>query len=150
MQPGRGLDGDVWRALGRLLIVPLSFLIAAMAAGFVLFTLGLERVTHAVRLEDEFHSPEMIIGLMEHGLILVAGMTIIPALAVIVIGEVARIRSVIYYLVGGGIALAAIPLLSSYASANGFATPDAVVWQVFATAGFAGGFVYWLLAGRWA
>ena len=28
------------------------------------------------------------------------------------------------------------------------ASPEALVWQVFATAGFAGGFVYWLLAGR--
>jgi hypothetical protein len=26
--------------------------------------------------------------------------------------------------------------------------PDPIVWQVFATAGFAGGFVYWLIAGR--
>lgn len=140
----------MWRALGRLLVVPLSFLIAAMVAMFILFTLGLERVTHAVHIEDEFQNPDVLIGLAEHGLVLVAGMTIIPALAVIVVGEVARIRSVIYYLIGGGIALIAIPLLSSYAGADGLSTPDAVVWQVFATAGFAGGFVYWLLAGRWA
>jgi hypothetical protein len=26
--------------------------------------------------------------------------------------------------------------------------PETTVWQVFATAGFAGGFVYWLIAGR--
>lgn len=140
----------MWRALGRLVVVPLSFLIAAVTAGFVLFTLGLERVTHAMHFENEFEAPDMLMDLVEHGLVLSAGVTIIPALAVIVIGEVARIRSALYYIAGGGIALAAIPLLASYAEASGFTTPDPAVWQVFATAGFAGGLVYWLLAGRWA
>jgi hypothetical protein len=66
----------------------------------------------------------------------------------VVIGEVARIRSIAYYVVGGGIALAAIPLLARYGQGGTIASPDAIVWQVFATAGFAAGFVYWLIAGR--
>ena len=36
------------RAVGRLIIVPLGFLIAAAVAGFVLVTLGLEQITHAM------------------------------------------------------------------------------------------------------
>lgn len=140
----------MWHAIGRLLIVPLSFFLAAVAAGFVLFTLGLERMTHEVHVEDEFDAPEVLFGLMEHGVALAAGATIIPALIVILIGEIAHIRSALYYVIGGGIALAAIPLLSSYVGADGLVMPNAAVWQVFATAGFAGGFVYWLLAGRWA
>ena len=62
---------------------------------------------------------------------------------------VARIRSLIYYVVGGGLALAAVPLLARYGQGGtAMPDPDQLVWQVFATAGFAGGFVYWLLAGR--
>ncbi|MCV0370618.1 MULTISPECIES: hypothetical protein [Filomicrobium] len=135
------------RALGRLLVVPLSFLIAAMVTMAVLFTLGLERVTHVMHRYGDVENPDVLFGLMEDGILLVAGATIIPALAVVVIGEVARIRSVIYYVVGGGIALVSIPLFSGFAS--GFGAADVTLWQVFATAGFAGGFVYWLLAGRW-
>ena len=75
--------------------------------------------------------------------------TLLPALLLVIVGEVARIRSAFYYVVGGGVALAVVPLLTRIGQ------PDArvlelspVVWQVLATAGFAGGFVYWLLAGR--
>ena len=75
-------------------------------------------------------------------------MTIIPALALIIIGEVARIRSIIYYVVGGGIALVAIPALAQAGLSIQIEMPSAAVWQVFATAGFLGGFTYWLIAGR--
>jgi hypothetical protein len=47
----------------------------------------------------------------------------------------------------GGASLAAIPLLAGL-NANG--APDAPAGEymtIFATAGFAGGFIYWLLAG---
>ena len=51
--------------------------------------------------------------------------------------------------VGGGLALAAVPLVARYGQGgSAMPDPDQLVWQVFATAGFAGGFVYWLLAGR--
>jgi hypothetical protein len=71
----------------------------------------------------------------------------IPALVVVILGEVARIRSLIYYVVGGGAALAAMPLLARLGEAS-LGVPGGVLWQVFATAGFAAGFVYWLIAGR--
>lgn len=138
------------RAIGRLFVVPLSFLLGGMVAGWVLLTLGLERVTQAVHVESEAGDMDMLFDMVDHGLILVGGSTIIPAVIVILIGEIARIRSILYYVIGGGLSLVAIPLLAGYADPSGFAAPDAVVWQVFATAGFAGGFIYWLLAGRWA
>jgi hypothetical protein len=47
---------------------------------------------------------------------------------------------------GGGAASAAIPLLARLDVAG--TLPQATVWQLFATAGFAAGLVYWLLAGR--
>jgi len=91
---------------------------------------------------------ETVFAVMDQGLMLAASITLIPALLIVVVGEVARIRSFAYYVVGGGIALAAIPLLARYGQGGTIDAPEALVWQVFATAGFAGGFVYWLIAGR--
>lgn len=139
----------VWRTLGRLVVVPLSFLAAAVMAGLVLVTLGLERITHAIQGKGEDGLD--VAGLVElvlEGRLLASGLTLLPAIAVVVIGEVARIRSSVFYIVGGGLALAAIPLLARIGEADGLVLPAAAVWQVLATAGFAGGFVYWLLAGR--
>ena len=137
------------RALGRLIWVPIAFLLSALVAGFVLITLGLERVTQAVRgnglPEDSLMA---MFELVQQGAVIVSAFTLLPALLVVIAGEVARIRSSMFYIVGGGIALAAVPLLAKFGGSGGLALPAIPVWQVFATAGFAGGFVYWALAGR--
>jgi hypothetical protein len=39
-------------------------------------------------------------------------------------------------------------MLLAVSRSGALALPPAAVWQVLATAGFAGGFVYWLIAGR--
>jgi hypothetical protein len=41
-----------------------------------------------------------------------------------------------------------IPLLARLGQQPDQASAATALWQVFATAGFAGGLVYWLLAGR--
>ena len=64
------------------------------------------------------------------------------------IGELARIRSVFYYVVGGRTALTVVPLLAGLPPPHARGPPAPAVWQVLATAGSAGGFVYWLLAGH--
>ena len=74
--------------------------------------------------------------------------TLLPALLLVIVGEVGRIRSALYYVVGGGVALAVVPLLTRIGQPMTVLELSPVVWQVMATAGFAGGFVYWLLAGR--
>jgi hypothetical protein len=81
---------------------------------------------------------------------LIAGLTILPALAIVIVGEVARIRSWLYYMVGGGLALGLLPLLAKATAPDLMSVPPAALWQVLATAGFAGGIVYWLIAGRTA
>ncbi len=136
----------VMRAIGRLILVPLAFLIAAGAAGFVLFTLGLEKITHALHGTDV--GAETVAYAFDMGTLILSGLTIVPALAVVIIGEVGRIRSWLYYMIGGGVALAALPLLGRLNDASMAAMPDAAVWQVLATAGFVGGLTYWLIAGR--
>jgi hypothetical protein len=66
----------------------------------------------------------------------------------VIVGEVARIRGAMYYVIGGGVALALVPLMSRFGEPLTVLDLSSVVWQVLATAGFAGGFAYWLLAGR--
>ncbi len=138
-----------WRALGRLILVPMAFLAAGAIATLVAVTLGLERITHAIQGKGEGAlGIEGLVDLLIEGRLLASGLTLLPALAVVIVGEVARIRSSVFYIVGGGAALAAIPLIARSGEAGGLVLPAAAVWQVLATAGFAGGFVYWLLAGR--
>lgn len=139
----------LWRTLGRLLLLPIAFVLAAVAAATVLVTLGLEHITHAVHGRgDGAEAIAAMIDLVWQGSLLASGLSIIPALAVVIVGEVARIRSWLYYMVGGGIALASMPLIARVSQSEAFVLPQATVWQVCATAGFAGGLVYWLLAGR--
>lgn len=137
--------------IGRLIWVPLAFLIAAAGAAFILVTLGLERATQAVRGGgSDAMSIGTILELMRQAQLIASGLTLIPAILVVVIGEVARIRATLYYTIGGGIALAAIPLIARIGQGQSGAgiIPPTLVWQIFATAGFVGGFIYWLLAGR--
>jgi len=138
-----------WKTVGRMILIPLALLIAAAASFFVLVTLGLERITGALHQQAATDDViEAMTDMVNQGLILTTGLTIIPALLVVFVGEIARIRSALYYVAGGGAALAAIPLLARMGQSGSLALPDQIVWQVFATAGFAGGFVYWLIAGR--
>ena len=137
----------VLRTIGRMIWIPIAFLIAACAAMFVLVTLGLETVTHAIHNLDETDTVSAAFDVAWQGTIIASGATLIPALLIVIVGEVARIRSWLYYLIGGGVALAIIPLLARVDPGTmTYALP--ALWHVFATAGFAGGLVYWLLAGR--
>jgi len=138
------------RTAGRLLIViPFALLMATLATVFVIVTLGMERVTAFLHLNPiDSQDPERIFAAMDQGLMLLASITFIPALLIVIVGEIARIRSWVYYVAGGGLALAAIPLLARYGQYGAGSGPEVGVWQVLATAGFAGGLVYWLIAGR--
>ena len=139
----------IGRAIGRLIMVPLGFILAALAAMFILFTLGMERVTQAVHGREA--DPDMWFGmfdLAQQTIAVFSTFTIVPAILLVIVGEVARIRSSLYYILGGGAVLAAWPLLSRMGTIAQDPAQLGVVWQVFATAGFAAGFVYWLIAGR--
>lgn len=137
------------RALGRLILLPFAFLLAAAAALFVVISLGQERVVQALsaRTSDEVPVDAMM-DLFGLALRLASVHTLVPALLVVVVGEVARIRSVLYYIVGGGVALAIVPLVTRLGQPMTALELAPTVWQVLSVAGFAGGLVYWLLAGR--
>lgn len=137
----------VLKTIGRLIWIPIALLLSAFASMFVLVTLGLETLTQSMHRLDDPDTLSAAYDVAWQGAIIASGATLIPALIVVIVGEVARIRSWLYYLVGGGLALTAIPLLARMDPATmTYALPG--MWHVFATAGFAGGIVYWLLAGR--
>jgi hypothetical protein len=138
----------VLSTLGRLIVVPLAFLLAMLAASAVLLSLGLERVTVAMSGRDGEEAIGTVFGVLKYGWILSSGVTLLPACLITLAGEVARIRSVLYYIVGGGIALVAIPLMARLGPQAASSGASIFSWQIFATAGFVGGFVYWLIAGR--
>jgi hypothetical protein len=139
----------ILRTLGRIILVPVAFCIAAGVAVFIAFALGLEKITAAMSgREGGAETVEAYWELAIQGGLLLAGLTIIPALVLVIVGEVARIRSWLYYMIGGGIALGLLPVATLAGTPDISALPPAALWQVLATSGFAGGLVYWLLAGR--
>lgn len=139
----------ILRAVGRLIMVPLGFVLGAATALFILFSLSMELMTHAVsgRAVD-LQEWGTVVDLVKQASAVASVATIVPALLLVIIGEVARIRSSVYYILGGGAALAAMPLLARAGTLSSDLSPLGTIWQVFATAGFAGGFIYWLVAGR--
>jgi hypothetical protein len=137
------------RALGRLIMIPLGLLLGAITAGAVLLTLGLEVTTHTLSASpDDFSRLEVLLDMSFGALSVAAASSILPALLVIVVGEIARIRSALFYVLGGGISLALLPLIARIGTDEPIIGMWPRVWTVLATAGFAGGFVYWLIAGR--
>jgi hypothetical protein len=136
----------IGRVIGRLIVVPVGFVLALIAAGTVLVTLGLERVTHSLHRNPV--DGEQMLGVALYAFDIAAAASIIPAIVVVIVGEVARIRSALYYIVGGGLALLALPLLARSGSLDRSWAQFGPIWQVCATAGFVGGLVYWLVAGR--
>ena len=115
----------------------------------MLLTIGLERATHAVHGGAvDLTQWSQVLDLARGFYGLASAATVIPALLLVIIGEVARIRSSIYYVLGGGVALSALPLLARAGSLGKDLSQIGLIWQVFATAGFVGGIVYWMIAGR--
>jgi hypothetical protein len=137
------------RALGRILWLPFAFVLATAVALFVIVTLGQEKIVQALagRGPDEV-TLNAGFDLARLAWALLSVQTLLPALLLVIVGEVARIRGAMYYVIGGGVALALVPLMSRFSEPLTVLDLSPVVWQVLATAGFAGGFAYWLLAGR--
>ena len=75
-------------------------------------------------------------------------LSLLPAVLAALIGEVAGLRSGLYYVVAGGLAAGLLPFLAGEAGGRPVDIPVAQFFAIFLSAGFAGGFVYWLIAGR--
>ncbi len=135
------------RLLGRLIVVPFGFILAGITAAIVLVGIAQEKLAVAARDVGG----EQVLGFLEPLLKLAVSLfsvqTLLLPLLLVVAGEVARIRHLAYYLVGMGAAYALIPVMAKIGTEDGIGSLTAI-WPIFATAGFAGGLVYWLIAGR--
>ena len=141
----------IFRYLFRMAWVVTAFFIAAGAALAVLLALGGAWVGDELKSAAP-HDPMLQKGAPIFGIVLFAktvtpALTVLPALVAVVIGEVLRLRSWMYYVLSGGAALAVVPLLAAPQGADLTAIASSHYMTIFAAAGFAGGFVYWLLAG---
>jgi hypothetical protein len=142
----------ILNTLFRGIWVVTAFCLASLAALAVLLALG------AVWVGDELRAAAPQDPMLHHGAAPLFGMvlfastvapalTSLPALIAVVAGEVLRVRSWMYYVLGGGVALAAIPLMVGARNADLQAVAASQYLTIFLAAGFAGGFIYWLLAG---
>ena len=135
----------------RMLWVVVAFSIAAVAALAVLFTLGAIWAGNELRAaapdDPLVQDGAPIFGLMLFADTVGPALTALPALIAVVAGEVLGVRSWLYYVLAGGLALAAIPIMAAPDMAELPAIVASRSTTIFATAGFAGGFLYWLLAG---
>jgi hypothetical protein len=139
------------RTFFRMIWVVTAFIVAAAAALCVLFALGAIWVGEELRAAAP-DDPLLVQGAPIFGVVLFAGtvgpaLTALPALIAVVVGEVLKVRSWMYYVLAGGVALAVIPILAAPQTAELADVVGSHAMTVFAAAGFAGGFVYWLLAG---
>jgi hypothetical protein len=150
------------KLLFRLIWVAIAAALSVLAGLAFVLVLGLEWLTASLQASGADGVGRWIDGadtimpaisrFMELGTVL--GVALAPGLAVLIIAEVARIRSLTYYLAGGGVAFAAVPAMMRWSEATAPAGgPPHALWQtpvvlLVATGGFLAGAVYWGLAGR--
>jgi hypothetical protein len=142
----------ITRTIFRVLWAATVFVFAAVLALALLFALG------ALWVGDELRAAAPDDPMLRQGaapvfgIVLFAGtvapaLTVLPAAIAAIVGEALRIRSWMYYVLAGGAALVAFPVLASQRGELP-TLPAGQYTTIFAAAGFVGGFVYWLLAGR--
>lgn len=138
----------------RWLWIAFVFCLSAFFAIVALFMMGSFWAGEAFRDIAEAHGDAIlwhgsdIFGALFFTGAVAPALTAVPALAAMLLGELMRIRSGLYYTLAGGAAMAAIPLLAGPRGSEVPATPAPSYMTLFAAAGFLGGFIYWLLAGR--
>ena len=141
----------VLRTIFRMAWVAIAFLIAALASLAVLFALGGtwagDELRAAAPNDPVIRDSAPIFGLLLFARTVGPALTALPALIAAVAGEVMRVRSWLYYVLAGGLSLAATPILAAPETAELSSILASHTMTIFATAGFAGGLLYWLLAG---
>lgn len=144
----------IWRALRRVFAIAIAFVLSLIAGAATLFFMGSRWAAEQVSSYAPDDPDEIArflneaLGVMAFVFTVAPVLTLAPAVAAVVVGEVARIRSLLYYVVAGGAAAAVMPYIAAPQEAaqnTAYATP---YFTLMATAGFAAGLVYWLLAGR--
>lgn len=126
-----------------LIIIPLAFLTACLAAGaFLVLALsgGAEGWRQAAAVDEQ----GLLVVLGSVAAIIVAAIVAIPAFVVIILAELFRWRSVFFYLIAGALIGLAIGLVQ----VDRMEPHRENAAALLAAVGAVGGFVYWLIAGR--
>lgn len=142
----------MFKSIGRFIVVAFGFCVA-ITSGLIMLTLIAGRELGS-RYSDTVGPDDLVIpmldellGVAQFVLALGPALTVLPALLAVILGEVLRLRSVIYYMIAGGAAMIAIPLL--YQTGDGISSvPNTRFMVIFLASGFVAGFIYWLIAGR--
>lgn len=141
-------------AVNRILVVSVGFLLALLTGAATLLFIGTRWATQEVASQMPENSDEIsrfmseALGMIAFVFNVAPVLTVAPAVVAIVVGELARIRSVLYYMLAGGAAAALMPLIAAPQQAAENTTYTTPYFAIMATAGFAAGLIYWLLAGR--
>lgn len=142
----------IWPIVKRIAAVFTGFVLAILTAVFSLLIIGGRWAASEVASHTETGAaPDVVsdvFGLFAFIFVAAPTLTLLPALAVVIVGEVAKIRSVLYYVVMGGLATAVMPLVVTPPESVAGSAPSVQYLTIYATAGFAAGLVYWLIAGR--
>jgi len=135
--------------IGRLFAIFVALLIAFMVAGITL-AIGVVAPDWAGVDSDPFERVAFFV-VSFFATSFIGAVAIVPALVVVVIAEIARMRSFIYYGIGGAL----VALVSYYGTDISVrlenttdVPPVANALQLAAAAGIIGGLAYWLIAGR--
>ncbi len=147
----------VWPTILRIFAVLFAFALACAAALIVLFVVGAdwaarELAAHSSDLAAPREPPEEVflrgVGFIAFFATVAPTLSLLPGLVAAIVGEVAKIRAALYYIVAGGLAMIVMPLAYIVQNAPAEAVPSAQYLAIYATGGFAAGLVYWLIAGR--
>lgn len=144
--------------MGRIIRVIVALLLAVFAGAVTLAILSarwmFDRFDEAAVGADPVFPIGEVAEMLVYSVEFAPALTLFPALVAVILGEVMRIRSLLYYVAMGGVAAVIVPVsagivpMNAAAAAAQGAVPAGL--PIFATAGFAAGFVYWLIAGRHA
>jgi len=142
----------ILNTLFRGIWVVMAFCLAALVALAVLFALGALWVGDELRIASPHepmlqHGAAPVFGVVLFASTVAPALTCLPGLVAVVAGEVLRVRSWMYYVLAGGASFAAVPLLVGAHNDDLQAVASSQYLTIFLAAGFAGGFIYWLLAG---
>jgi hypothetical protein len=130
--------------LQRLVTVFFGLILAMVGGALVLIALN---SYWAARVYESTlsHYYDEGIGAIDFSFMVAPLFTLVSAAVAAVVGEIAHIRSALYYIVTGGMAAVVIPFIMAAPVQQ---TTYAPYFSLIATAGFAGGLIYWVFAGR--
>jgi hypothetical protein len=134
--------------IGRLFIILIGFLAAALAAGMII--IGAVMFPEFSDLGSGPVDPGALNIVLGFGLIFISGFALLPAMIVVAITEAFYIRGALTYAVGGGIVglacyLGLVPFDTETLRFEGIVRRHL---EIMTGAGIVAGLVYWMIAGH--